>query len=205
MSDRMRQVLIAGVAAVVALSLVFGAAAASEVDDGMEPMASMEPMEPMASMEPGLVVRDAWTRESMMMELAGAAYMVIHNGTDVDDALVAASSPAAAVVEIHQTAMDEDGMMAMSQVEAIPIPAHGDAILEPGGYHIMLIDLVEPLAEGAMIEVSLEFEAASPQTVMVPVMATGPMGMEMGDMDHGMDDDSEGMAPADEDDPEADG
>jgi copper(I)-binding protein len=95
--------------------------------------------------------------------------------------------------------------MAMSQVEAIPIPAQGDAILEPGGYHIMLIDLVDPLTEGEMIEVSLEFETASPQTLMVPVMATGPMGMEMGGMEHGTDDDSEEMAPADEDDPEADG
>ena len=133
-------------------------------------------------MEPGLTVQGAWTRESMMAELAGAAFMVIHNSTDFDDALVGASSPAAAVVEIHQTSMADDGTMAMAPVAEVPIPAGGDAVLEPGGYHVMLIDLVAPLEVGQQIELSLEFAAAAPQTIAVPVQALGPMdGMDDSD------------------------
>ena len=92
-----------------------------------------------------------------MMELAGAAFMVIVNNTEADDALVGASSPAAETVEIHQTTQAEDGTMAMAPVEEVPIPAGGVAELKPGGYHVMLIDLVAPLVEGEQIELTLEF------------------------------------------------
>jgi copper(I)-binding protein len=142
-------------------------------------------MAPTEEMEPGLHVRDAWTRESPMMDLAGAAYMVIHNSTDADDALVAVSSPAAEVVELHLSSMDDEGMMAMNQVTEIPIPAHADAVLEPGSYHVMLIDLVEPLTEGVEVELDLEFMTAERQTIVAPVMASAPM---TGDMDTDMDD-----------------
>ena len=184
MSRTTRILLVSG-AAVAAISLAFGSVAAQDDEGAMEEMASMEPMGSMEPMEPGLHVRDAWTRESPMVDLAGAAYMIIHNNSDADDALIGASSPAAEVVEIHLSSMDDEGMMSMQQVEEIPIPAHGDAILKPGSYHIMLIGLVEPLTEGSEVELSLEFMTAEPQTVGAPVMAGPPM---MSDMDHDMDD-----------------
>jgi copper(I)-binding protein len=145
----------------------------------MAPMAtppSMPSMPPMPTMGPGVLVHDAWTRASPMMDLAGAAYMVIDNTTTEDDALVRASSPAAEIAEIHQTTTAPDGTLAMAPVEAIPVPAGGRAVLEPGGYHIMLIGLVEPLVEGGAIEVTLEFEHASPRTVSALVQPVGPMG-----------------------------
>ncbi len=108
-----------------------------------------------------------------MLDLAGAAYMTIHNSTDADDALIGASSPVAEVVELHLSAMDEDGMMSMTQVPEIAIPAHADAELKPGSYHIMLINLVEPLTEGTDVEITLEFMSAEPQTVSAPV-GSGP-------------------------------
>ena len=186
MSRSKRLMLMPSAAVVVAISLAFGSVAAQDDSETMEPMESMEPME---QMEPGLSVRHAWTRESMMVDLAGAAYMVIHNSMDEDDALLGVSSPAAGVVEIHESSMDADGAMAMMHVEEIPLPAHADAVLEPGGYHIMLIDLVEPLTEGTEIELVLEFATAEPQTVMVPVQGMAPMS----EMDMDMDGDHDGM------------
>jgi copper(I)-binding protein len=188
-----RLVLMPMLAALAGAVLAGAGAVAQDDDDGpsMEPAASAEPMasiapmasiepmtsmQPMPSMEPGLSVEGAWARESMMAELAGAAFMAIHNSTGFDDALVGASSPAAAVVEIHQTTMAEDGTMGMAPVAEVPIPAGGDAVLEPGGYHLMLIELVAPLEVGQRIELSLEFATAAPQTVSVPVQAMGPMG-----------------------------
>ena len=79
--------------------------------------------------------------------------------------------------------------MSMNQVAEIPIPAHADAVLKPGSFHIMLINLVEPLTEGTEVELSLEFMTGEPQTVMAPVMAGAPMmgDMDMDDMDMDMD------------------
>jgi copper(I)-binding protein len=191
MSRSKRLMLMPSAAVVVAISLAFGSVAAQDDSETMDPMESMDPME---QMEPGLSVRHAWTRESMMVDLAGAAYMVIHNNSDADDALLGASSPAAGVVEIHESSMDAEGAMAMMHVEEIPLPAHADAVLEPGGFHIMLIDLVEPLTEGTEIELILEFATAEPQTVIVPVQGMAPMGemdMDMDDMDGDMDGDDD--------------
>jgi copper(I)-binding protein len=164
---------------VAGASLALVAAPAWATDPSPEPMAESEAMD--------ITVTEPWARESMMLELAGAAYMVIHNGTDTDDALVGASSPAAAVVEIHETSMDEDGMVSMAHVMEIPLPAHADTVLRPGGYHVMLIDLVDPLVEGEEIEITLEFRDAEDQIIVAPVRASGPMaGMDMGD-EEGMD------------------
>ena len=79
----------------------------------------------------------------------------------VDDALVAVTSPAAAVVELHETVPDPStGMMAMQPVVSVPVPAGGMAELKPGGYHVMLIDLVAPLTEGTTIDLSSRSRAA---------------------------------------------
>lgn len=195
--DRRKRMMLLPVMTMTA-SLALGSAVATAQDDAavMESAAPMGSAAPMASFDPaalgpGLHVVGAWSRESPMMELAGAAFMVIVNNSDMDDALVGASSPAATTVEIHQTTQAEDGTMAMAPVSEVPIPAGGMAELKPGGYHVMLIDLVQPLVVGEQIEVTLQFADGEPQTVMVPVQALGPMvmdddpGDEMGD-DSGM-------------------
>jgi copper(I)-binding protein len=199
MSRNNRLMSMSGVSVAVAVGLMVGAAglvsATDATDDGSS-MESMAPPQPMESMAPGLYVQDAWTRESPMMDLAGAAYMVIHNTTDSDDALIGAYSPQAEVVELHLSSMDDDGMMSMAQVPEIPIPAHADAVLMPGSYHIMLIGLLEPLTEGTDVEISLEFMSAEPQTISAPVMSEPPQG-EM-DLGMGMDDDAEGESMDDD-------
>jgi copper(I)-binding protein len=192
MSRSTRTLLMSGATVAAALSLAFGSVAAQDDEGSMEEMASMAPM---TEMEPGLYVMEPWARESPMLDLAGAAYMVVHNNTDADDALVGVSSPAAEFVELHLSSMDDEGMMSMNQVAEIPIPAHGDAVLKAGSYHVMLINLVEPLAEGSEVELSLEFMTAEPQMVMAPVMAGMPM-MDMDEdaMSEDMDDMDEDMA-----------
>ncbi len=179
MDKSTRTLIMAGAAVAAAISLTFASVAAQDeaADEDTDTMAPME------EMEPGLHVLDPWARESPMLELAGAAYMVIHNNTDADDALVGASSEAAEFVELHLSSMDEEGMMSMNQVAEIPIPAHGDAVLKAGSYHVMLINLVEPLVEGAEVQLELEFMTAEPQTISAPVLAGMPM---MSDMDMDM-------------------
>jgi copper(I)-binding protein len=112
-------------------------------------------------------VADAWARPSMGMDRAGAAYMTITGGGEAD-ALVGATSPAATTVEIHET-VESGGAMAMQPVERIDIPAGGTVKLEPGGYHVMLIDLTGDLVVGEEIEITLEFEGAGEVKVTAEV------------------------------------
>lgn len=136
---------------------------------------SAEPPGPPASEAPAtLRVEGAWARTSPMLELAGAAFMVLVNDGPAAAALVAVSSPAAAMVELHQTTADASGVMTMAPVESIPVPAGGRTELAPGGYHLMLIGLVEPLVEGATVPLTLTFEGGAVVEVTAVVSSVSP-------------------------------
>ncbi len=64
---------------------------------------------------------------------------------------------------------DHGGMMSMSPVDRIELPADETVFLEPGGYHVMLLDLAAPLEVGDTFELTLEFESGESQTVEVEV------------------------------------
>ncbi len=119
-----------------------------------------------------LAVDDAWARTSAGMQEAGAVYMTITGGDEADRLIgVAVSFDVAQVAELHQTAMTEggEGMMSMQQVTAIDIPANGEATLEPGGFHVMLMKLAQPLATGSTVDLTLTFENAGTVTVSAEV------------------------------------
>ena len=128
-------------------------------------------------------VTGAWARAAS----AGgnsAAYMVISAGAS-GDALVSASIPEglAREVQLHQTTtggmdgmdgMDgggSSGMMSMSQVPEIPVPADGSVALEPGGYHLMILDLKQDLTAGQTVPVTLTFSSGATTTVDAEVRA----------------------------------
>jgi copper(I)-binding protein len=67
-----------------------------------------------------------------------------------------------------------DGMMGMREVEEIPVPAGETVALEPGGYHVMLIDLAAPLEVGTTFELTLEFAKAGTIVVEAEVRDEAP-------------------------------
>ena len=70
-----------------------------------------------------------------------------------------------------------DGDMAMvmqEMADGLPLPADETVSLEPGGYHVMLLDLVEPLETGDEFELTLDFENADDVTLTVTVAETAP-------------------------------
>lgn len=148
---------------------------------GAGPVAAQSTDPAEASPDPGmhqsdpLAVTGAWARTSHMIGRAGAAFMVITNSGMTDDALVAASTDVAGVVELHQSRMGEDGMMTMVKVDSIPVPAGGEAVLKPGDYHVMLIDLEAPLEEGMVFDLVLDFRSGVSLTIPVTVSADMPM------------------------------
>ena len=102
----------------------------------------------------------------------GVAYFTITNGTDVDDALIAASTPAAAHVEMHETSI-EAGMARMRPLNEVRVPAGGRIAVAPGGIHLMLVDLAHPLVAGSRVPLTLEFRNAGKMTVQLSVEVRG--------------------------------
>ncbi|MEZ5074367.1 MAG: copper chaperone PCu(A)C [Solirubrobacterales bacterium] len=121
-------------------------------------------------------VSDAWARVTTPTQTTGAVYMTIESPDG--DTLTGASVPSsvAAEAQLHETtdegpdagdSMDSTGsmdsgdpMMGMHEVDRVEIPAGGTLMLEPGGHHIMLMDLAKPIASGDTIPVTLELEKA---------------------------------------------
>lgn len=90
-----------------------------------------------------------------------AAFVTLSNTSDSDLVLVSASTPASSMVELHEMAM-KDGEMVMQPKEGgIPVPADGTATLEPGGDHIMLMDVTEPIEPGDAVSLTLTFDDGS--------------------------------------------
>lgn len=92
-----------------------------------------------------LVIEDLWLRESVPGSENGAGFGVFANHSDEDIVIVGAESSAANRVEIHQH-VAKDGEMQMEEIEALPVAAGEKVTLQPGGYHIMLFGLTQPLA-----------------------------------------------------------
>ncbi|HET8744393.1 MAG TPA: copper chaperone PCu(A)C [Ramlibacter sp.] len=100
-----------------------------------------------------VTVQDAWVRATVPGQKSSGAFMQLTSTTDVT--LVGARSPVAGVVEIHEMAMDANMTMRMRAVQGIPLPAGKPVALKPGGYHVMLLDLKEPMQAGQKVKLRL--------------------------------------------------
>ena len=120
--------------------------------------------------EAAVTVSEVWARSTPVMQDAGVVYMTITGGSE-KAVLVGVSVPAdvAGSAMLHQTNMNSDAVMSMSPVAEIEVPAGAPVSLEPGGYHIMLMDLVEPLVAGNTFDVDLMFADGSQMTVQAQV------------------------------------
>jgi periplasmic copper chaperone A len=78
-------------------------------------------------------------------------------------------------VEIHEMAM-EGGVMKMRAVKGIDLPPGVKVQLKPGGYHVMLESLKQPLKAGEVIPLTLTFEKAGSIDIKVGVEAMGAVG-----------------------------
>ncbi|MYZ43933.1 copper chaperone PCu(A)C [Schauerella aestuarii] len=102
-----------------------------------------------------IVVSDAWVRATVPQQRATGVFMRVTSGKDAR--LVGASSPVAAITEVHEMVREND-VMRMRQVKAVDLPAAKVVGFEPGSYHIMLIDLKQQIKEGDMVPVTLEID-----------------------------------------------
>ena len=114
-------------------------------------------------------VKDPWIRGTVAQQKATGMFAQVTSTSG--GKLVAASSPAAGVVEIHEMAMDGN-VMKMRAVPGIDLPAGKTVDLKPGGYHVMLMDLKRELKAGETVPVTLVIEGADKKRETVEVKAT---------------------------------
>ncbi len=118
---------------------------------------------------------------------AGGAYLTIENKGSTPDTLVAVKSPVA-TAQIHEMSMDGNVMKMRELPGGLAIPAGGKVTLAPGGYHVMLMNLKQPLVAGQSFPLTLTFAKAGSIDVDVhvePLVAKGDAPMKgMAGMGH---------------------
>lgn len=121
-----------------------------------------------------VAVQEPWVRGTVPQQKATGLFARITSAAG--GKLVAASSPVAGVVEIHEMSMDGNTMR-MRAVPSLDLPAGKAVELKPGGYHVMLMDLKQALKDGESIDVTLTVESADGKreqiSVKAPVKALG--------------------------------
>ncbi|MFG6460639.1 copper chaperone PCu(A)C [Roseateles sp. DXS20W] len=117
---------------------------------------------------PAVKVDDPWVRATVAPQKATGAFMQLTSAQAAK--VVAASSPVAGMVEIHEMKMD-DGVMKMRAVDALPLPAGQAVALKPGSYHVMLMGLQRPIKAGEVVPLTLTVEAADGKRTDVEVKA----------------------------------
>jgi len=127
---------------------------------------------------------DAWAGSTVEGMPNGAVFGYLVNlGTEADT-LLTASTDVAEVVEVHETTIGDDDVMRMQPLsDGLTVTPHNYVALQQGGYHIMLINLLQQLEDGSTFDITLVFESAGEVVVTVPVHDLEHMMNDM-DMDH---------------------
>ena len=119
-------------------------------------------------------VKDAWVRGTVPQQKATGAFMQLHSVQG--GRLVSVSTPAAAVAEIHEMSM-QGNTMKMRAVPALELPAGQAVELKPGGFHVMLMALKQPLKAGETVPLTMVVEGKDGKRetleLQVPVKALG--------------------------------
>lgn len=127
----------------------------------------------LALAQSALKAENAWVR--LVPGTTSGAFMTLVNPGDKPIRVVGVESPLALKAEIHETTLVKGtggtDVMQMRPVKFVEVPAQGKLELKPGGYHIMLMMLKEPLHEGKLVKLTLKLEDGSTLSLEVPVKA----------------------------------
>nr|WP_285836726.1 copper chaperone PCu(A)C [Micrococcus luteus] len=113
----------------------------------------------------GLTITDPWTKATE--EGMTGSFGMLENSSDQDLHIVGVRSELGETVGLHEMVSDEDGQMVMQQSpDGFTVPAGGSFELAPGGAHVMLMGLTEPIEPGEEVAYELELEDGSTMEVV---------------------------------------
>ena len=116
----------------------------------------------------GLAVSEAWVPATDEVGHDVPLLAAIRNEVDSPDALMRVRCPVANFSEKHTVDRGE-GAPAMRPVSSIPIPARSTVVLKPNEFHVMLLQIRQPLAAGEHFNCTLVFQKAGPIETQVEV------------------------------------
>ena len=117
-----------------------------------------------------IIVSHVWAKTSIPGSAVSAAYMQIQSNQNIK--LIKVETTAANMVEIHNMQMNGD-VMEMNAVDAVDVPAHKMVELKPGGLHVMLMQVKQPIKNGDKVPMTLTFEGADKKLIRMKVEAIG--------------------------------
>lgn len=115
-----------------------------------------------------LLMKDGWVRASIPGAANGAAYLTLENNSERAVTLVGMSSAVSDTTELHRHT-HADGMMKMEHVPEKTITPGESLMMKPGGYHVMLMGLKQPLQENQSIRIVLDFADGTQQVLDVGI------------------------------------
>ena len=117
--------------------------------------------------------KDAWVRLPPPGAKIVGAYLTLEAKQPMT--LTGAKTPAAGSVELHTMSMN-NGVMQMRQVPSIALEPGKPVKLEPGGLHLMLIELKKPLKAGDIVQIDLDLSPrkGKHETLRVPAVVRAP-------------------------------
>jgi len=121
-------------------------------------------------------IENAWVRATAPGQKVAGGFLDLT--ADADMKLVSGSSPVSDSVELHMMRMD-DGVMVMRQLPEIDLPKGKTVSLQPGGLHVMFIDLKRQIQDGDKVPLTLTVKnaAGKEQQLQVEAMAMRGSGM----------------------------
>ncbi len=178
-----RRLMTAAVAAVVAATLL----AACGSDDGFEITGAWARTSPVSAtagavyMDITADVEDHLIAASVPADVADSVeiHETVMRG-DMEDGAMNDGETAMDDGEMAESGTEEmdapmDGAMTMRELEdGLVLPAGETVNLEPGGYHVMLLDLPDPLETGDTFDLTLEFESGESRVVSIEVRDDAP-------------------------------
>ncbi|MFI7211297.1 copper chaperone PCu(A)C [Micromonospora maritima] len=108
-----------------------------------------------------LGIRDPWVKAAD--KGMTAAFGTLVNDGDVDVTITKAATEVSPM-ELHEMTMKDGKMVMQAKPGGIVIKARSSATLEPGGDHLMLMDLAKPVKAGDELSFTLTFADGRTQT-----------------------------------------
>jgi len=156
--------------AAAALALVLGAAACTEdtgtaTDTTTGVPATAQPNDGGESEAAVVVFQNGWAKATDT-DMSGA-FGTLRNTGDVEIHVTGVTSPISERVEMHEMVPGGSGMMMQEKAGGFVVPAGGDLVLEPGGEHIMFMDLTDPVTTGQVVPLELTLDGGDELEISV--------------------------------------
>ena len=140
----------------------------------------------------GLMLKDGWSRETTANARVGGGYLTIMNHGEQADQLLSVRADHAGMSEVHTMIMQDDVMVMRPVDDPLVIEAGAMLQLQPGGLHLMFMQLKQPHVAGETLDVVLVFEQAGERTVRLEVLSMRDSMERMAESAHGHDDHDSG-------------